>query len=194
MMTKEVSCRGHSILHNPQGSNKALFGHQLQEAEVPGASEEDMGISLERSTVYSMVRTRAIQQECAKSPSKSRRRLQKPKLGRISRNRSCTLLRAIHPTEQNMWVITLQHLLLRLVSHIFHLHPLYSLLIHGVSSQKAANTLSNRGVTPHWSHTMDITKTPPTKLTQHKRCNKERNIAKSGSTSFETSITCRGNM
>jgi hypothetical protein len=60
MMTKEVSCRGHSIPHNLQGSNKALFGRQLQEAEVPGASEEDMGISLERSTVYSVVRTRAI--------------------------------------------------------------------------------------------------------------------------------------
>jgi hypothetical protein len=142
-MTKEVSCRGHSIPHNLRGSNKALSGRQHQEAEVPGASEEDMGISVERSTAYSVVRTRAIPQECAKSPSKSRRRLQKPKLGRISRSRSSTLLRAIHPTYQNMWVITLQLLLLRLVSH---LRPLYSLLIHGVSSQKGANTLSNRGI------------------------------------------------
>jgi hypothetical protein len=110
-----------------------------------------MGISLERSTAYSVVRTRAIPQECAKSPSKSRRRLQKPKLGRISRSRSCTLLRAIHLTYQNMWVITLQLLLLRLVSHrllghSFHLRPLYSLPIHGVSSQKGANTLNNRGI------------------------------------------------
>jgi hypothetical protein len=110
-----------------------------------------MGISLERSTAYSVVRTRVIPQECAKSPSKSRRRLQKLKLGRISRSRSCTLLRAIHPIDQNMRVITLQLLLLRLVSHrllghSFHLHPLYSLLIHGVSSQKGANTLSNRGI------------------------------------------------
>jgi hypothetical protein len=151
MMTKEVSCRGHSILHNLRGSNKALFGPQLQEAEVLGASKEDMGISIERSTVYSVVRTKAIPQECAKSLFKSRRRLQKPKLGRISRSKSCTLLRAIHPTYQNMWVITLQLLLLRLVSHRFlghnfHLRPLYSLLIHGVSSQKGANTLSNRGI------------------------------------------------
>jgi hypothetical protein len=49
-MTKEVSCRGHSIPHNFRGSNKALSSRQLQEAEVPGASEEDMGISLERFT------------------------------------------------------------------------------------------------------------------------------------------------
>jgi hypothetical protein len=68
MMTKEVSCRGHSIPHNLRGSNKALSGRQHQEAEVPGALEEDMGISLERSTAYSVVRTRAIPQECAKSP------------------------------------------------------------------------------------------------------------------------------
>jgi hypothetical protein len=150
-MTKEVSCRGHSIPHNLRGSNKALSGRQLQGAKVLGASEEDMGISLERSTTYSVVRTRAIPQECAKSPSKSRRRLQKPKLGRISRSRSCTLLHAIHPTYQSMWVITMQLLLLRLVSHrlhghSFHLHPLYSLLIHGVTSQRGANTFSNRGI------------------------------------------------
>jgi hypothetical protein len=42
-MTEEVSCRGRSILHNLWGSNKAPFSHQLQEAEAPGALEEDMG-------------------------------------------------------------------------------------------------------------------------------------------------------
>jgi hypothetical protein len=98
MMTKEVSCRDHSIPHNLWGSNKALSGRQLQEAEALGASEEDMGVSPRRSTVYFVVKTRAILQECVKSPSKIRRRLQKPKLGRINRSRSCTLLRATHPT------------------------------------------------------------------------------------------------
>jgi hypothetical protein len=142
-MTEEVSCRGHNILHNLRGNNKALFGCQLQEAEAPGASEEDMGTNPGRSTAYFVVKTRVILQECAKSPSKSRRRSQKPKPGKINRSRSCTLLCVTHPTYQNMWVIILQLLLLRLVSHMllgysFHLHRHYNLLIHEVSSQKGA--------------------------------------------------------
>jgi len=142
-MTEEVSCRGHNILHNLRGSNKALSGRQLQEAEAPGASEEDMGISQERSTAYFVVKTRAILQECAKSPFKSRRRPQKPKPSKINRSRSCTLLRVTHPTYQNMWVIIMQLLLLRLVSHrllghSFHLRRHYNMPIHKVSSKKGA--------------------------------------------------------
>jgi hypothetical protein len=71
---KEVSLRGHNIPHNLRGNNKALSGHQLQGAEAPGASEEDLGITLERSTAYSVVRTRAILQECATSPFRSKKR------------------------------------------------------------------------------------------------------------------------
>jgi hypothetical protein len=71
--TKEVSVRGHNIPHNLWGNSKALSGHQLQGAEAPGALEEDLGISLE-STAYSVVRTRAILQECATSPFRSKRR------------------------------------------------------------------------------------------------------------------------
>jgi hypothetical protein len=143
-MTEEVSCRSHNILHNLRGSSKALSGRQLQEAEALGASEEDMGISPERSTAYFVVKTRAILQECAKSPSKSRRKSQKPKLGKVNRSRSCTLLRVIHPTYENMWVIILQLRLLRLVNHnlpghSFHLHQYYNLLIHEVSNQKRAS-------------------------------------------------------
>jgi hypothetical protein len=143
-MTEEVSCRSHNILHNLRGSSKALSGRQLQEAEALGASEEDMGINPGRSTAYFMVKTRAILQECAKSPSKSRRKSHKPKLGKVNRSRSCTLLRVIHPTYQNMWVIVLQLRLLRLVSHRllghnFHLHRYYNLLIHEVSNQKGAS-------------------------------------------------------
>jgi hypothetical protein len=107
VMTEEVSCRGRNILHNLWGSNKALFSRQLQEAEAPGASEEDMETSPGRSIAYFVVKTRAILQECAKSPYKSRRRLQKPKPGKVNRSRSCTLLRVTHPTYQNMWVIIL---------------------------------------------------------------------------------------
>jgi hypothetical protein len=64
------------------------------------------GTSPGRSTAY-FVKTRAILQECAKSPSKSRRRSQKPKPGKVNRSRSCTLLCVTHPTYQNMWVIIL---------------------------------------------------------------------------------------
>jgi hypothetical protein len=72
--TKEVSLRGHNTPHNLRGNNKTLSGHQLQGAEAPGASEEDLGISLERFTVYSVVRTRAILQKCATSPFRNKRR------------------------------------------------------------------------------------------------------------------------
>jgi hypothetical protein len=104
-----------------------------------------MGTSLGRSTAYFVVKTRAILQECAKSPSKSRRRSQKPKPDKVNRSRSCTLLRVTHPTYQNMWVIILQLLLLRLASHrllghSFHLRHHYNLPIHVASSQKGANT------------------------------------------------------
>jgi hypothetical protein len=150
MTTKGASFRGHNTPHNLRGSSKALSGHQLQGAEAPGASEEDLGISPGRSTAYSVVRTRAILQECAKSPSKSRRRLQKLKLDRVSRSRSCTLLRATLPTYQNTWVIILQLLWLRLVRHTLpghslHLHHHLNLPIHRASSQKGANTLNSNG-------------------------------------------------
>jgi hypothetical protein len=57
----------------------------------------------------------------------------------IAEAEACTLLRVIHPTYQNMWVIILQLLLLRLVSHkflghSFHLCCHYSLYTHEVSS------------------------------------------------------------
>jgi hypothetical protein len=142
MTTKEVNFRGHSTPHNLRGSSKALSGFQLKGAEAPGALEQDLEISPGRSIAYSMVRTRAILQECAKSPSRSRRR--------VSRSRSCTLLRATLPTYQNMWVIILQLLLLRLVSHMLpghspHLHHHFNLPIYGANSQKGASTLNNNG-------------------------------------------------
>jgi hypothetical protein len=66
MMTKEASFRGHSTPHSLRDSSKAPSGHQLQGAEAAGASEEDMGISPEKSIAYSVVRTRATLQECAR--------------------------------------------------------------------------------------------------------------------------------
>jgi hypothetical protein len=71
---KEVSLRGCNTPHNLWGNSKALSGHQLQGVEAPGEKGEDKGISLERSTAYYVVRTRAILQECAKSSIRSKRR------------------------------------------------------------------------------------------------------------------------
>jgi hypothetical protein len=64
---------------------------------VAGASEEGMGINLESSIAYFVVKTRATLQEHARSPFRSRRRLPKQKRGRISRSRSYILLRATLP-------------------------------------------------------------------------------------------------
>jgi hypothetical protein len=143
-MIEEVNNRGRSILRKLRGSNKALSGRQLQETEAPRASEEDMATSPGRSTAYFVVKTRTTIQERVKSPSKSKKRLQKPKPNKVNRSRSCTLLRVIHPTYQNMWVIIPQLLLLRLISrkflgHSFYLHRHYSLPTHEVNSQKGVN-------------------------------------------------------
>ena len=107
-----------------------------------------MGICKVSFIAYSVVRTRAILQKCANSPFKSRRRSRKPKLSRISRSRSCTLLRATLPTYQNMWAIILQLLLLwlaihRLPGHSSHPHHHCNQPIPEASSQKGASTPNN---------------------------------------------------
>jgi hypothetical protein len=150
MTTKEVNFRGHSTPRNLRGNNKALSGRQLQGAEAPWASEEDTGICPGRFIAYFAVKTKDILQECAKSPFRSRRRSRKLKLSRISRSRSCTLLRATLPTYQNMWAIILQLLLLRLASHMLpghnsHPHHHCNQPILEASSQKGANTPNRTG-------------------------------------------------
>jgi hypothetical protein len=67
MMTKESSFRGHSTPHNLRDSSKAPSGHHLQGAEAVGASEEDIVISPGKSIAYSVVTTRVILQERARS-------------------------------------------------------------------------------------------------------------------------------
>jgi hypothetical protein len=147
MMTEEASFRGHSTPHSLQDNSKAPSGHQLQGAEVAGASEEDMGISPGKSIAYFVVRTRATLQERARSLFWSKKRLPKQKLGRISRSRFYILLRATLLTYQNMWATNLQlmllqqaiHKLLGLSSHHHHCN----LLIPEASSQKGASTPNN---------------------------------------------------
>jgi hypothetical protein len=148
VMTEEASFRGHSIALSLQGNNRAPSGHQLQGAEVAGASEEDMGINPGNSIAYSVVKTRATLQEHARSPFRSKRRLPKQKRGRISRSRFYILLRATLPIYQNTWVINLQLLLLRQIIHKLpgpssHYHHHCHLLIPKASSQKGTSTPNN---------------------------------------------------
>jgi hypothetical protein len=84
MMTKEASFRGHIIVHSLQDSNKAPSGHQFQGTEAAGASEVDMGISLEKFITYSVVKTRATRQERVRLPFKSKKGSPKQKPDRIS--------------------------------------------------------------------------------------------------------------
>jgi hypothetical protein len=107
-----------------------------------------MGISPGKSIACSVVKTRVIVQERAKLLFRSKKRLLKQKLGRTSRSRFYTLLRATLLTYQNMWATNLQLLLLRQAIHkllglSFHCHHLCHLLILKASSQKGANTLNS---------------------------------------------------
>jgi hypothetical protein len=143
--SEEASFKGHIIAHNPQGNRKALSGHQPQGAEATGASKEGMGISLESSIVYFVVKTRATLQEHARLPFRSRRRLLKKRHDRISRSKSYILLRATLPIYQNMWVINLQLLLLQQVIHKLpgpssHYHHHCHLLTPEANSQKGTST------------------------------------------------------
>jgi hypothetical protein len=72
--TEEVNNKGHNIPRKLRGSNKAIFGRQLQEAETPGASKEGLGINLGKFIAYSVVRTKAILQGCAMSPFRNKRK------------------------------------------------------------------------------------------------------------------------
>jgi hypothetical protein len=71
-MTEEVNLKGSNTDPSLQGHNKALSGHQSQEAEAVGASGGDMEIIPEGYIVYSMVKTRSTPQEHAKSQFRSK--------------------------------------------------------------------------------------------------------------------------
>jgi hypothetical protein len=101
VMTEEANFKGHNTALNPQGNNKVLSGHQPQGVEAPGASKEGTGISSENFIAYSVAKTRVTLQEHARSPFRSKRRLPKPRRGRISRSRFYILLHATLPKYQN---------------------------------------------------------------------------------------------
>jgi hypothetical protein len=75
MMTGEASSRGRNIPPRLRGNNRVILGLQLQGAEVPEASEEDLGISQGKFIAYSVVRTRATPPGCAMSPSRNKKEI-----------------------------------------------------------------------------------------------------------------------
>jgi hypothetical protein len=74
MTTREPSNRSHNILLRLRGNNRVTLGPQLQGAEALGASEEGLGISLEKFIAYSAEKTRATPLGCAMSPFRNRKR------------------------------------------------------------------------------------------------------------------------
>jgi len=73
MMIRGVSKTGRSAPHRLRGNNKLPFGHQLQEAEAPGASAEDSEISQGDCFAYSVERARATPLGRAMLQSRSKR-------------------------------------------------------------------------------------------------------------------------
>src|SRR5688572_24434810 len=73
MMIRGVSKTGRSAPHRLRGNNKLSFGHQLQEAEAPGASAEDSEISQGDCFAYSVERARATPLGRAMLQSRSKR-------------------------------------------------------------------------------------------------------------------------
>jgi hypothetical protein len=100
--TGETKPKGSSTTPNHQGHNKVPSGHQLQEAEGTETSKEGMEISPESFFVCFAAKTKGIPQECARLRSKSRKRLLKPKHGRISRSRFYIPLCATLHMSQSM--------------------------------------------------------------------------------------------
>jgi hypothetical protein len=101
VMIEEVNLKGNNTASSHQGHNKAPLGHQHQEVEGAEASKGDMGISQEEYFAYYAVKTKATQQEHAKSQFRSKKRLPKLRHDIISRSRSYILLHAILPMSQN---------------------------------------------------------------------------------------------
>jgi hypothetical protein len=91
------------IAHSLRACSRLLIDHQLREAEEEEALVEGGSVINPGScTAYSMARTRATQQGRARLQSRSKRKLLKPRRGRVSQSKSSILLRAILHTFQNM--------------------------------------------------------------------------------------------
>jgi hypothetical protein len=71
---EEIKLKGISTTPNLQGHNKALSGHQLQEAEEVEALVEDSGSNQDGCFAYSVGKIRGIQQGHGKSRFRSKRK------------------------------------------------------------------------------------------------------------------------
>jgi cytochrome c5 len=100
-MIEEVSLKGSNTTPSLKGHNKAPSGHQPQEAEAAEALEEGTEIIPEDCFACFVAKIKATPQEHAKSQFRNKKRLPKPRHGRISRSRSYILLRFILPTSQS---------------------------------------------------------------------------------------------
>jgi hypothetical protein len=109
MKTKTTILKDSKITLNQQELSRVPSEHQLQEVEeeeevLEGDSTSNQG----NYSVYSMERTGGIQQEHAKSQSKSKRKSPKLKPNIISRSRTFIPLRIIPHTSQSMFAISSQ--------------------------------------------------------------------------------------
>jgi hypothetical protein len=73
-MIGAIILKGISTALSHQGHNKAPSGHQLQEAEEEEVSEEGSAPNQEGCFVYSVEKTKDIQQGCAKSQFRNKRK------------------------------------------------------------------------------------------------------------------------
>jgi hypothetical protein len=102
-MKGPIMLRAAIIAHSLRACSRLLTDHQLREAEEEEASvEEGSVIHPGNCTASFVARTRATQPGHARSQSRSKRKLLKPRHDRISRSKSSILLRATLHTSQNM--------------------------------------------------------------------------------------------
>jgi hypothetical protein len=99
MTTGGIIPKHNNTALNPQGRNKVLSGHQLQEAEGAEASEEDIEISPRNCFVCSAAKTKAYHKDVPSHDSEEKKKLLKLKHGKISRTGSAYLfvLLSLHP-------------------------------------------------------------------------------------------------
>jgi hypothetical protein len=102
-MKGPIMLRAAIIAHSLRACSRLLTDHQLWEAEEEEASmEEGLVINLESCIASSVARTRVTQQGHARSLSRSKRKLLKPRRSRISQSKFSILLHATLHTSKNM--------------------------------------------------------------------------------------------
>jgi hypothetical protein len=94
-MKGPIMLRAVIIAHSLQACSRLLSDHQLRKVEEEEASvEEGSAINLESCIASFVARTRARQKGHVMSQFRSKRKLLKPRCGRVSRSKSSILLRA----------------------------------------------------------------------------------------------------